>query len=120
MNKRDLQQPTKGNTGRKSENEKIVRANIIFFVRPNLSRRAKALVKLLKPFVPDFVIKHVEHELASETRRDQNEMVDYIFAILVDSNKISGPKDPRLILKVTDIAHMLVADIDPFKLSRRE
>ena len=120
MKKRYLQQPTKGKAGRQSGNELIVRANIFYVVRPNLSRRSRALINLLKPLVPEHDINHLAHELASETRRDQNEMVEYIFAMLVDSYKVSGPHDPRLILKVTDLRDRLIADINPFRLDRHE
>ena len=119
--KSNNQKPAKGNTRRKSENELNARTNIIYYcVRPNLSRRSKALINLLKPLIPEQDILHLEHELASETRHDQVDMVNEIFAMLVDSSKISGPHDPRLITKTTDLAYRLIADIDPFKLSRCE
>lgn len=120
MKKRDYQQPTQGNAGRQSENEQIVRANITFYVRPNLSRRSRALIKLLEPLVPEHDIEHLAHELATETRRDQNLMVDEIFATLVDSSKVNGPKDPRLIVKVIDLRDRLIADINPFRFDRCE
>ena len=120
MKKRDYQQPTQGNAGRQSRNEQIVRANITFFVRPNLSRRSKALINLLRPLLPEHDIEHLAHELATETRRDQNLMADEIFASLVDSSKVSGPKDPRLIVKVIDLRDRLIADINPFRFDRCE
>ena len=120
MKKSYLHQPTQGNAGRQSENEQIVRANITFFVRPNLSRRSRALINLLKPLLPEHDIEHLAHELASETRRDQNMMVDEIFATLVDSSKVNGPNDPRLIVKVIDLRDRLIADINPFRFDRCE
>jgi len=119
--KSNNQKPAKGNTRRKSENELNARTNIIYYcVCPNLSRRSKALINLLKPLIPEQDILHLEHELASETRRDQNKMVEYIFATLVESSKVGGPDEPRLIAKVVDLRDRLIADIDPFKLSRCE
>jgi hypothetical protein len=118
--KSNNQKPAKGNTGLKSENVLISRTNIIYCVRPSLSRRSKALINLLKSTVPEHDIDHLTHELASETHRDQNMMVDGIFASLVGSSKVCGPHDLRLIVKVTDLKDRLIADIDPFRLNRCE
>ena len=120
MKKSYLHQPTQGNARRKSDSEQNSRANITFYVRPNLSRRSRALIKLLEPLVPEHDIEHLAHELATETRRDQNLMVDEIFATLVDSSKVNGPKDPRLIVKVIDLRDRLIADINPFRFDRCE
>lgn len=100
--------------------EKNVCATIICNGRPVLSRRAKYLCKFLKVLVPDDALVYIECELCAETRHNQNVMAEAIFAILVDSLKPTGIDDSRLSLKVSELAHMLISYIDPFRLSRNE
>lgn len=87
---------------------------------PFLTRRAKYLVKFLKGLVPDDVLAYIECEFCSETRYNQNKMAERIFALLVDSCKIGIDDDPRLTMKVDELARMLISNIDSFRLSRNE
>jgi len=120
MKKRYLKQPTQGKTGRKSGNEQYTRASVICNGRPVLSRRAKYLVKFLKNLVPSHVLAYLECELCTETRHNQNEMTENIFAMLVGSYKLCTLEDPRMVLKVNELAQMLIGYIDPFRLRRNE
>ena len=101
-------------------NKHNVSATIICNGCPVLTRRAKYLVKFLKSFVPDDTLVYVECELCAETRYNQNKMAEAIFAILIDSCRSIVVDDPRLSLKVNELAHMLISHIDPFRLSRNE
>ena len=103
-----------------SNTNKKICGTIICNGRPMLTRRAKYLVKFLKNYVPDDVLVYVECEFCSETRHHQNMMAEAIFAILVDSLKPSSIDEPRLSLKVNELADMLISHIDPFRLSRNE
>ena len=118
MKKRDLKLPAQGNTGRKSGNEQTARTNNC--VRPNLSRRSKALVMLLQNFVPEDVIEHLEHELATETRRVQNLLVEHIFARLVESYSESELNNTRLTMKLIDLANRIMSHIDPHRIRNCE
>lgn len=95
-------------------------ATIICNGRPALTRRAKYLIKLMKSLVPDDVLAYVECEFCAETRHNQNQMSETIFAILVGSLKPNSIEDSRLSMKVNELAHMLISYIDPFRLSRNE
>lgn len=88
--------------------------------RPCLSRRAKYLLKLLKKHLPDEVLEHAEIEFAVEPRRIQNVMAEKLFAILIDASWDCSVGDLRQSLKLDDLAHRIVASVDPFRLSRHE
>lgn len=98
-----------------SNSNKKTCATIICNGRPVLSRRAKCLVKLLKGLVPDDVLAYVECELCAETRYHQNQLVDEIFAILIDSCKIRINDDSRLAMKENELARMLISYINPLR-----
>lgn len=102
-----------------NENKKIGTA-IICNGRPALTRRAKYLGKLLKSLVPDDVLSYIECEFCAETRQNQNQMTENIFAVLVGSYKLCTIDDTRLVLKVNELAQMLISYIDPLRLNRNE
>ena len=81
-------------------------------VRHNLSRRAKALLKLMDGQLPEDVMEHLMCELASETRRDQNMLAQQLFNILIDSAQYSEPKDQRLRLKLDELAGIVCVNAD--------
>ena len=87
---------------------------------PALTRRAKYLIKLMKSLVPDDTLTYVECELCAETRNNQNQMAEAIFAILVGSYKLCTLDNSRLELKVNELAQMLISCIDPFRLDQNE
>ena len=120
MKKNNKKTSAQGNTGRKSGNEQTARTNIIYCVRPNLSRRSRALVMLLQNFVPEDVIEHLEHELATETRSDQNKLVEHIFARLVESYSESELNNTRLTMKLIDLANRIMSHIDPLRIRNCE
>lgn len=101
-------------------NKKQICATIICNGRPVLTRRAKYLIKFLKNLVPDDVLTCIECEFCAESRHNQNQMCESIFAMLVGSYKLCTLDDSRLVLKVNDLARMLISYIDPFRLSRSE
>lgn len=101
-------------------NKKQISATIICNGRPVLTRRAKYLIKFLKNLVPDDVLTCIECEFCAESRHNQNQMCESIFAMLVGSYKLCTLDDSRLVLKVNDLARMLISYIDPFRLSRSE
>lgn len=88
--------------------------------RPSLSRCAKYLLKLLKKRVPEEVLEHAEMEFAVEPRRVQNEMAEKLFAILIDASWDCSLDNARQTLKLDDLAHRILASVNPFRLSRCE
>lgn len=88
--------------------------------RPLLSRRAKYLLKFLEKHVVKEVLEHAEMEFAVEPRRVQNKMAEKLFAILIDASLDCTLDDKRQSLKLDDLAHRLVACVDPFRFSRNE
>ena len=95
-------------------------ATILCNGRPVLSRRAKYLIKFMKSLVPNDTLSYVECELCAETRNNQNQMAEAIFAILVGSYKFCTLADSRLELKVNEMAQMLISYIAPFRLNQNE
>lgn len=93
---------------------------IVYNGRPLLSRRAKYLLKFLEKYLADEVLKHAEIEFAVEPRRIQNEMAEKLFAILIDASWDCSLDDARQTLKLDDLAHRIIASVDPFRLSRYE
>lgn len=83
--------------------------------RPCLSRRAKYLLQMfLKPHVSAEVLEHAEIEFAVEPRRVQNLMAEKLFAILVDTSLDVSMPTPRQTLKLDDLAHRILASVNPF------
>jgi len=91
---------------------------IVYNGRPLLSRRAKYLLTFLKKHLPDEVLAHAEAEFAVEPRRVQNKMAEKLFAILIDASLDCTLDDKRQTLKFDDLAHRLVASVDPLRFSR--
>lgn len=102
------------------KNELNSRAYINYNGRPSLSRRAKYFIKLLEGYVPEETLSYVYYEFGVESRRDQNDMADTIFAVLVDSPRINFTNESRLMIKVNQLAQMILSFVDPFRLSRCE
>lgn len=92
--------------------QSISREHYYYNGRPLLSHKAKYLLKLLKGQLPKDVMKHLEYELASETRRDQNVLAQELFNILIDSAQFSEPEDEPLSLKLDELASVVCAHLN--------
>ena len=81
--------------------------------RQPLSRKSKALLSLLQKHLPVDIHEHLKAELAVEARRDQNMLVELIFAELIDSFEFCNtPKDNRLRVKLNELADLVFDHLD--------